>query len=95
MLFAYHFEFMLFIIKILIFLSDFEDRKQWHNLPLFLRKIKVHKINALYLSVKVFSTEVLIGDIRQIKIHVYAKRQTWICTTWPSFAINYFHLKNK
>ena len=63
MLFAYHFEFMLFIIEILIFLSDFEDRKQWHNLPLFLRKIKVHKINALYLSVKVFSTEVLIGDI--------------------------------
>ena len=22
---------------------------------------------------------------REIKIHVYAKRQTWICTTWPSF----------
>ena len=23
---------------------------------------------------------------RQIKIHVYAKLQTWICTTWPSFS---------
>ena len=23
---------------------------------------------------------------REIKIHVYAKRQTWICTTWPSFS---------
>ena len=34
-----HFEFML----IIIFLSDFEDRKQWHNLPWFLRKIKVQK----------------------------------------------------
>ena len=22
----------------------------------------------------------------EIKIHVYAKRQTWICTTWPSFS---------
>ena len=22
---------------------------------------------------------------REIKIHVYVKRQTWICTTWPSF----------
>ena len=53
-----HFEFML----IIIFLSDFEDRKQWHNLPWFLRKIKVQKINALYLSVKVFSMKVLIGD---------------------------------
>ena len=53
-----HFEFML----IIIFLSDFEDRKQWHNLPWFLRKIKVQKINALYLSVKVFSTKALIGD---------------------------------
>ena len=25
--------------------------------------------------------------IREIKIHVYAKRQTWICTTWPSFPL--------
>ena len=24
----------------------------------------------------------------EIKIHVYAKRQTWICTTWPSFPLN-------
>ena len=24
---------------------------------------------------------------REIKIHVYAKRQTWICTTWPSFPL--------
>ena len=23
---------------------------------------------------------------REIKIHVYAKRQTWLCTTWPSFS---------
>ena len=23
---------------------------------------------------------------REIKIHVYAKLQTWICTTWPSFS---------
>ena len=22
---------------------------------------------------------------REIKIHVYAKRETWICTLWPSF----------
>ena len=28
---------------------------------------------------------------REIKIHVYAKRQTWICTTWPSFPL-IFHL---
>ena len=26
-----------------------------------------------------------LGAIREIKIHVYAKRQTSICTTWPSF----------
>ena len=25
---------------------------------------------------------------KEIKIHVYAKRQTWICTTWPSFPLN-------
>ena len=25
------------------------------------------------------------SENREIKIHVYAKRQTWICTTWPSF----------
>ena len=24
-------------------------------------------------------------DNREIKIHVYAKRKTWICTIWPSF----------
>ena len=24
---------------------------------------------------------------REINIHVYAKRQTWICTTWPSFTL--------
>ena len=24
---------------------------------------------------------------REIKIHVYAKRQAWICTTWPSFPL--------
>ena len=24
----------------------------------------------------------------EIKIHVYVKRQTWICTTWPSFPLN-------
>ena len=24
-------------------------------------------------------------DNRELKIHVYAKQQTWICTTWPSF----------
>ena len=27
-------------------------------------------------------------DNREIKIHVYAKRKTWICTTWPSFPLN-------
>ena len=27
-------------------------------------------------------------EIREIKIHVYAKRQRWICTTWPSFPLN-------
>ena len=26
--------------------------------------------------------------IRWIKSHVYAKRQSWICTTWPSFVLN-------
>ena len=26
-------------------------------------------------------------DIREIKIHVYAKQQTLICTTWPSFPL--------
>ena len=25
------------------------------------------------------------ANIREIKIQVYAKRQTWICTTSPSF----------
>ena len=25
-------------------------------------------------------------DNREIKIHVYPERQTWICTTWPSFS---------
>ena len=25
---------------------------------------------------------------REIKIHVYDKRQTWICTTWPSVSLN-------
>ena len=25
----------------------------------------------------------------EIKIHVYVKRQTWICTTWRSFPLNY------
>ena len=24
---------------------------------------------------------------REIKIHVYAKQQTWICTTWLSFPL--------
>ena len=24
----------------------------------------------------------------EIKIHIYAKRQKWICTTWPSFSLN-------
>ena len=28
------------------------------------------------------------SDIRETKIHVYAKRQTWISTTWPSFSLN-------
>ena len=28
----------------------------------------------------------LIG-IREIKIHVYAKRQRWTCTSWPSFLL--------
>ena len=28
------------------------------------------------------------GDNRKIKIHVYAKRQTWICTAWQSFSLN-------
>ena len=27
-------------------------------------------------------------DNREIKIQVYPKRQTWICTTWPSFPLN-------
>ena len=26
------------------------------------------------------------ANIREIKIQVYAKRQTWICTTSPSFS---------
>ena len=26
---------------------------------------------------------------REIKIHVYPKWQTWICTTWPSFPLNF------
>ena len=30
---------------------------------------------------------VIKGVCREIKIHVYAKRQTWICTTWPSFPL--------
>ena len=35
------------------------------------------------------SVSVLTGFYRrEIKIHVYAKRQTWICTTWPSFPLN-------
>ena len=25
-------------------------------------------------------------NYREIKIHVYPKRQTWLCTTWPSFS---------
>ena len=25
-------------------------------------------------------------NIREIKIHVYPERQTWICTTWPKFS---------
>ena len=25
---------------------------------------------------------------RDIKIHVYSKRHTWICTLWPSFSLN-------
>ena len=29
--------------------------------------------------------EACVNDKREIKIHVYAKRQTWIYTTWPSF----------
>ena len=28
------------------------------------------------------------GDNREIKIHVYSKRQTWICTAWQSFSLN-------
>ena len=28
-------------------------------------------------------------DYREIKIHVYAKRQTWICTTWSSFPFTF------
>ena len=28
-----------------------------------------------------------VREIREIKIHVYAKRQTWICTTWPGFSL--------
>ena len=30
----------------------------------------------------------LYASIKEIKIHVYAKQQTWIFTTWPSFALN-------
>ena len=26
-------------------------------------------------------------DIREIKIHIYAKRQTWTCTMWLSFSL--------
>ena len=29
-----------------------------------------------------------VWNIREIKIHVYAKRFSWICTTWPSFSLN-------
>ena len=35
-------------------------------------------------------TENLAGGFEnlEIKIHVYVKRETWICTTWPSFFLN-------
>ena len=27
--------------------------------------------------------------LREINIHVYAKRQMWICTMWPSSSLNF------
>ena len=43
--------------------------------------------NSLHGGVWIFSgTTRYDNDNRQIKIHVYAKRQTWLCTTWPSFS---------
>ena len=38
-------------------------------------------------SIGVVELFLVFWDIREIKIHVYAKRQTWICTTWPSFPL--------
>ena len=29
----------------------------------------------------------MLGDNREIKFHVYAEWQTWICITWPSFPL--------
>jgi len=29
----------------------------------------------------------LIKTIERLRFHVYGKRQTWICTTWPSFPL--------
>ena len=44
-----------------------------------------HKIKLLYQTEVTTPNELMKIDNREIKIHVYAKRQTWICTTWPSF----------
>ena len=30
---------------------------------------------------------------REIKIHVHAKRQTWVYTKWPSFPLYYIHFE--
>ena len=35
-------------------------------------------------AIRLYSCE----SIWDIKFHVYAKREMWICTTWPSFSFN-------
>ena len=52
--------------------------------------ISCHYISAYteFYPIKSYCFSRIDWTIREIKIHVYAKRQTWICTTWPSFQLN-------
>ena len=63
------------------------ERKTTSHLKLF--KVERGVRGALMLQNR---TELRINTAQntEIKIHAYAKRQTWICITWPSFSIIFF-----
>ena len=74
---------------------DCPDGLPWLLIPeqdnvIMLRLVSLLKRHIRHMTTKPRSgSEAKKKENREIKRHDYAKRQTWICTTWPGFVLNW------